>query len=76
MVKQIVAPRTRLEEARRRLGLSQLKLAAASNFGSASEISRFETGYGKPYPKVPTRRRWPLSAGRGRTSPSPPAIYS
>jgi transcriptional regulator with XRE-family HTH domain len=55
MVKQIVAPRTRMEEARRRLGLSQLKLAAASNFGSASEISRFETGYGKPYPRVAAR---------------------
>jgi transcriptional regulator with XRE-family HTH domain len=41
---------TKLEHARRARGLSQTDLAAAAGKLSTADISRFERGYGRPYP--------------------------
>ena len=41
---------TKLEQERRARGLSQTALAAAAGKLSTSDISRFERGYGRPYP--------------------------
>jgi transcriptional regulator with XRE-family HTH domain len=41
---------TKLQRARQARGMSQTALAAAAGKMSCSEISRFERGYGKPYP--------------------------
>lgn len=46
---------TRMQAERRRRGLSQTELAAAAGKLSASDISRFERLYGKPYPKQAER---------------------
>jgi transcriptional regulator with XRE-family HTH domain len=39
-----------MQAERRRLGWSQTELAAKAGKMSAGDISRFERGYGKPYP--------------------------
>ena len=41
---------TKLQAERTRRGLSQTALAAAAQRLSASDISRFENRYGRPYP--------------------------
>jgi transcriptional regulator with XRE-family HTH domain len=41
---------TKLEAARRARGLSQTALAGAAGKLSTSDISKFERGYGRPYP--------------------------
>lgn len=41
---------TNLEHARKARGWSQTALAAAAGKLSASDISRFERGYARPYP--------------------------
>ena len=41
---------TKMQIERQRRGLSQTALAAAAQKLSASDISRFERGYGRPYP--------------------------
>ena len=46
---------TRLQEERLRRGMSQTTLAAAAKKLSASDISRFERGYGIPYPSQAER---------------------
>jgi transcriptional regulator with XRE-family HTH domain len=46
---------TKLEAERRARGLSQTALAAAAGKLSTSDISRFERGYGKPYPSQAQR---------------------
>lgn len=46
---------TKLQAERRRLGLSQTALAAKAERLSASDISRFERRYGRPYPNQAAR---------------------
>jgi transcriptional regulator with XRE-family HTH domain len=41
---------TKLQAARIQRGMSQTMLAAAAGKLSPSDISRFERGYGRPYP--------------------------
>jgi len=41
---------TKLQRERLKRGMSQTTLAAAAEKLSPSDISRFEHGYGKPYP--------------------------
>ncbi|HWF87150.1 MAG TPA: helix-turn-helix transcriptional regulator [Vicinamibacterales bacterium] len=41
---------TKLQATRLKRGMSQTMLAAAAERLSASDISRFERGYGRPYP--------------------------
>lgn len=46
---------TKLEAARRARGLSQTALAGAAGKLSTSDISKFERGYGRPYPAQAVR---------------------
>jgi transcriptional regulator with XRE-family HTH domain len=46
---------TKLEVERRARDMSQTALAAAAGKLSASDISRFERGYGRPYPAQAAR---------------------
>jgi transcriptional regulator with XRE-family HTH domain len=46
---------TKLKIERQRRGLSQTDLAALAKRLSASDISRFENGYGRPYPAQAAR---------------------
>jgi transcriptional regulator with XRE-family HTH domain len=43
-------PVTKLQAERLKRGLSQTALAATAGRMGASDISRFERGYGRPYP--------------------------
>ena len=46
---------TKLQAERLRRGMNQTALAAAAGKLSASDISRFERGYGRPYPAQAAR---------------------
>ena len=50
----MVKPMTKLQFERLRRGLTQTELAASAKL-SASEISRFENGMGRPYPAPAAR---------------------
>jgi transcriptional regulator with XRE-family HTH domain len=54
---------TKLEAIRRERGWSQTRLAAAAGRLSAGDISRFERGYGRPYPAQAQRLAEVLGIG-------------
>jgi transcriptional regulator with XRE-family HTH domain len=54
---------TRMEAARRERGWNQTELAAKAGKLSASDISRMERGYGRPYPAQAARLAQVLEMG-------------